>query len=94
MDFMCPPGFNQTLWESCLRNANKSKDWADTESKDYPDYLTDPMFTDISRNQILHFLNTPAETLAKEEYDFVVMMAKHGRAFKTFTDECRLDIPE
>ena len=91
---MCPSGFNQTLWESCLRNAYKSKDWAETETKNYPDYLTNPDFTDISRNQILHFLETSIDNIAKEEYDFVVMMAKHGTAFREFTDKCRLDIPE
>ncbi len=92
MDYMCPSGLNQTLWESCLRNASKSKEWAETELKKYPDFQTNPDFTDIARNQILHFTNTPVEKIAQEEYDFIIMMAKHGTAFRGMTDQCRIDI--
>jgi len=89
---MCPSGLNQTLWESCIRNATKNKQWAEKESKTYPDFQTNPDFTDISRNQILHFLNIPIEKIAEEEYHFVIMMAKHGTSFRAVTDQFRIDI--
>jgi len=88
---MCPAGFNQSLWESCLENALKSREWAESQIKSYPNYLTNPSFSDIGRKQISHLLNNPPEDIAKEEYDFLIMMARHGNEFKYITDKYRID---
>jgi hypothetical protein len=89
---MCPDGFNQSLWNSCYKNALDNRQWAQKQITEYPDYLTNPIFTDISRKQISHFIEIPPETTAKLEYEFLLMMARHQPAVKSITDNLRIDL--
>ena len=88
---MCPDGFNQKLWNSCFSSALDNKKWAEEQITKYPDYLTNPTFTDIARKQITYFKDTPTETIAKEEYDFFLMMARHQTEFKSAANRLRID---